>query len=226
MGKQLLILPGDGIGPEIVAAALDVLDAAKERFGLDIHCSEGLLGGAAIDATGDPLPEQTLAQARAADAILMGSVGGPKWDALETGKRPEKGLLRLRSGLDLFANLRPALLFPQLAAASSLKPELVAGLDILIVRELTGGLYFGEPRGVRTLANGERQGFNTLVYSESEIRRIGRVAFELARKRHGRLCSIDKANVLEVTVLWREVMESLAADYPDVQLSHMYVDNA
>ena len=188
--------------------------------------SEGLLGGAAIDAHGKPLPEETLAKARAADAILLGAVGGPKWDNIDRALRPEKGLLAIRAELGLFGNLRPAILYPQLAGASALKPEVVSGLDILIVRELTGGIYFGEPRGIRTLENGERQGFNTDIYSESEIRRIGRVAFEAARKRGKRLCSVDKANVLEVTVLWREVMTELAAEYPDVELSHMYVDNA
>jgi 3-isopropylmalate dehydrogenase len=223
---KILILPGDGIGPEVVAEALKVLRAADQRFGLGVELEQGLLGGAAIDAHGTPLPEVTLAQARAADAILLGAVGGPKWDQLERSIRPEKGLLGIRAALGLFGNLRPAILYPQLAAASALKPEVVSGLDILIVRELTGGIYFGEPRGIRTLPNGERQGFNTDVYSESEIRRIGRLAFELARKRNRRLCSVDKANVLEVTVLWREVMNELAPAYPDVELSHMYVDNA
>ncbi len=223
---KILILPGDGIGPEVVAEALRVLRAADRRFGLGLELSEGLLGGAAIDACGKPLPDETLAKARAADAILLGAVGGPKWDNIERALRPEKGLLAIRSELGLFGNLRPAILYPQLAGASALKAEVVAGLDILIVRELTGGIYFGEPRGIRTLENGERQGFNTDIYSESEIRRIGRVAFEAARKRGRRLCSVDKANVLEVTVLWREVMTELAAEYPDVELSHMYVDNA
>ena len=223
---KILILPGDGIGPEVVAEALRVLRAADRRFGLGLELSEGLLGGAAIDACGKPLPDETLAKARAADAILLGAVGGPKWDNIERALRPEKGLLAIRAELGLFGNLRPAILYPQLAGASALKAEVVAGLDILIVRELTGGIYFGEPRGIRTLENGERQGFNTDIYSESEIRRIGRVAFEAARKRGRRLCSVDKANVLEVTVLWREVMTELAAEYPDVELSHMYVDNA
>ena len=184
------------------------------------------MGGAAIDATGGPLPEETLQQAREADAILLGAVGGPQWESLDIAIRPEKGLLGLRAGLELFSNLRPAILYPQLAGASTLRPEVVSGLDIMIVRELTGGIYFGQPRGIRTLDNGERQGFNTLVYSESEIRRIGRSAFEIARKRNKRVCSVDKANVLECTELWREVMEEVARDYPDVELSHMYVDNA
>ncbi len=223
---KILVLPGDGIGPEVVGEALKVLRAADRRFSLGVQLDEGLLGGAAIDAHGKPLPEETLAKARAADAILLGAVGGPKWDDIDRALRPEKGLLAIRAELGLFGNLRPAILYPQLAGASALKPEVVAGLDILIVRELTGGIYFGEPRGIRTLENGERQGFNTDIYSESEIRRIGRVAFEAARKRGKRLCSVDKANVLEVTVLWREVMTELAADYPDVELSHMYVDNA
>ncbi|MCP5319325.1 MAG: 3-isopropylmalate dehydrogenase [Pseudomonadales bacterium] len=223
---NILVLPGDGIGPEVTTEAVRVLRVADQRFGLDVELQTGLIGGAAIDAHGTPLPDETLAVARAADAILLGAVGGPRWDKLERALRPEKGLLGIRSGLGLFANLRPAILYPQLAAASALKAEVVAGLDILIVRELTGGIYFGEPRGIRTLPNGERQGFNTDVYSESEIRRIGRLAFELARKRGHRVCSVDKANVLEVTVLWREVMEQLAPEFPDVELSHMYVDNA
>lgn len=226
MSRNVLILPGDGIGPEIVAQAERVLVAINDRFQLGIETDHALVGGSAIDVDGVPLPEATLTKAKAADAILLGAVGGPKWDGLEMAKRPEKGLLGLRSELNLFGNLRPAILYPQLADASSLKPELVSGLDLLIVRELTGGIYFGQPRGIRELENGEREGFNTYVYSESEIRRIGRMAFEAARKRCGRLCSVDKANVLEVTVLWREIMNELAAEYPDVELSHMYVDNA
>jgi 3-isopropylmalate dehydrogenase len=219
-------LPGDYIGPEIMAEAVKVLEAVNDRFDLGLSLEQGLLGGAAIDAEGTPLPEATLAAARAADAILLGAVGGPKWDQVERHLRPERGLLGLRKELELFGNLRPALLYPQLAEASSLKAELVAGLDILIVRELTGGIYFGEPRGIRTLENGEREGFNTYVYRESEIRRIGHLAFRLAQQRGGRLCSVDKSNVLEVTVLWREIMEELGKEYPDVELSHMYVDNA
>ncbi|MGI9273828.1 MAG: 3-isopropylmalate dehydrogenase [Endozoicomonas sp.] len=226
MSKQILTLPGDGIGPEIVAEALKVLDAVKARFGLEIEVTEGLVGGAAIDAYGVPLDDETLKLARASDAILFGAVGGPKWDDQPMMNRPERGLLKLRSEMDLFANLRPAMLFPQLAEASSLKAELVAGLDILIVRELTGGIYFGEPRGVRTLDNGEREGYNTYVYRESQIRRITKVAFEAAQKRGGRLCSVDKSNVLEVTALWRELVTGMGADYSDVELSHMYVDNA
>ncbi|HNE26017.1 MAG TPA: 3-isopropylmalate dehydrogenase [Pseudomonadales bacterium] len=226
MSKKVLIFPGDGIGPEIVEQAVAVLDVVNKKFALNLQCENGLLGGAAIDAHGVPYPDATHEQAQKADAILLGAVGGPKWDQLDTAIRPEKGLLAIRSKLGLFGNLRPAILYPQLAEASSLKPEIVAGLDILIVRELTGGLYFGAPRGVRVLENGEREGYNSAVYRESEIERIGKLAFELARKRNKKLCSIDKANVLEVTVLWREVMERLAKNYPDVQLSHMYVDNA
>ncbi len=224
--KKLLILPGDGIGPEIVAEAVRVLEALRERFGLALEWEQALVGGAAIDATGGPLPEETLKLAREADAVLLGAVGGYKWESLDISIRPEKGLLGLRAGLGLFANLRPALLYPQLASASTLKPEVVAGLDLMIVRELTGGIYFGQPRGIRTLEGGEREGFNTLVYRESEIERICRVAFEIAGKRGRRVCSVDKANVLECTELWREVATRTANDYPDVTLSHMYVDNA
>jgi len=226
VGRKVLILPGDYIGPEIVNEAVKVLRAVDDRFGLGLELEHGLLGGAALDAHGVPLPGETLERARAADAILLGAVGGPKWEEVERHLRPERGLLGIRSELQLFGNLRPAILYPQLADASSLKPELVAGLDILIVRELTGGIYFGEPRGIRRLENGEREGFNTYVYRESEVRRIGHLAFDLARKRDKRVCSVDKSNVLEVTVLWREVMEEVAHDYPDVELSHMYVDNA
>ena len=226
MTRKILVLPGDYIGPEIMAEAVKILGQADRRFGLDLALEHGLLGGAAIDATGEPLPPETLASARDADAILLGAVGGPKWDNIERHLRPERGLLGIRSELKLFGNLRPALLYPQLADASSLKREVVAGLDILIVRELTGGIYFGEPRGIRTLENGEREGYNTYVYNESEIRRIAHLAFSLARKRDKRVCSVDKANVLEVTMLWREVMDEVGSQYPDVELSHMYVDNA
>jgi 3-isopropylmalate dehydrogenase len=224
--KKVLVLPGDGIGPEIVAEAVKVLEALHADGSIDLTLEHGLVGGAAYDAAGDPLPEETLAAARGADAVLLGAVGGPKWEPLHISKRPEKGLLGLRSGLGLFANLRPAILYPQLAGASTLKPEVVSGLDILIVRELTGDIYFGQPRGVETLPTGERRGVNTMVYTESEIERICRVAFDLARKRQKRLCSVDKANVLECTELWREVATRIGADYPDVALSHMYVDNA
>lgn len=224
--KNVLILPGDGIGPEIVEQAKKVLMLVSEQDDLGVTCIEGLVGGAAIDDCGEPLPEATLAKAKAADAILLGAVGGPKWDHLDMALRPEKGLLGLRSQLNLFANLRPAILYPQLASASSLKPEIVAGLDILIVRELTGGIYFGQPRGRAVNDSGHEYGFNTYVYSVPEIERIARVAFDAARQRNKRLCSIDKANVLEVTRLWREVMDRLSSEYPDVELSHMYVDNA
>jgi len=226
MTKNVLVLPGDGIGPEIVEQAVKVLELVNGQDGLELTIDQALLGGAAIDVHGNPLPEETMAKAKAADAILLGAVGGPKWESLDMAIRPERGLLGIRSELELFGNLRPAMLYPQLAEASSLKPELVSGLDILIVRELTGGIYFGQPRGVRTLDNGERQGYNTYVYSESEIIRIGRLAFESAMKRGKRLCSVDKANVLEVTELWREIMEDLSKEYPEVELSHMYVDNA
>lgn len=225
MQKKVLLLPGDGIGQEVVAAATQVMQAAARQSGCNLEISEALVGGAAIDATGEPLPSATLAAAEQVDAVLLGGVGGPKWDDLPTHLRPEKGLLGLRQGLGLFANLRPALLSAPLAAASSLKAELVADLDILIIRELTGGIYFGEPRGVEIRDN-ERVGFNTLVYSEHEIERIARVGFELAAKRNGKLCSVDKANVLEVSQLWREKVTALAPEYPSVELSHMYVDNA
>ncbi|MES9989752.1 MAG: 3-isopropylmalate dehydrogenase [Candidatus Thiodiazotropha endolucinida] len=226
MSKNILVLPGDGIGPEIVSEAVKVLAVLRDDFGLDVDLDEALVGGAAIDATGGPLPDATLDLAREVDAILLGAVGGPKWEALDISIRPEKGLLGLRSELNLFANLRPAILYPQLAAASSLKADIVAGLNIMIVRELTGGIYFGQPRGVRELDRGERQGFNTLVYSESEIERIAAVAFDIARKRGSKLCSVDKANVLESTELWREVVTRVGEAYADVELSHMYVDNA
>ncbi|MCU7804288.1 MAG: 3-isopropylmalate dehydrogenase [Candidatus Thiodiazotropha sp. (ex Lucinoma borealis)] len=226
MSKSILILPGDGIGPEIVAEAVKVLALLRDNYGLDIDLDEALVGGAAIDATGGPLPDATLDLAKEADALLLGAVGGPKWEALDISIRPEKGLLGLRSSLNLFANLRPAILYPQLADASSLKADIVAGLDIMIVRELTGGIYFGHPRGIRELDSGERQGFNTLVYSEPEIDRIARVAFDIAKKRGKRVCSVDKANVLECTELWREVVSRIGEEHPDVELSHMYVDNA
>ena len=226
MTKRVLILPGDGIGPEIVAEAVKVLDQLAGE-GLAIELDEGLIGGAAYDAIGTPLPEATLAMANEADAILLGAVGGPKWEPLDIAVRPEKGLLGLRAELGLFSNLRPAILYPQLASASSLRAEIVAGLDLMIVRELTGGIYFGQPRGIRTMDDGQRQGFNTLVYSEREIERIVRSACEIAMKRNRRLCSVDKANVLECTELWREVATRVVAkEYPDVELSHMYVDNA
>ena len=226
MSKKILVLPGDGIGPEIVNEATKVLDTLVGEFGLDIELDEGLVGGAAIDATGGPLPDTTMELAKEADAVLLGAVGGHQWEHLDISIRPEKGLLGLRSGLGLFANLRPAILYPQLADASTLKAEVVSGLDLMIVRELTGGIYFGQPRGVKTLENGERQGFNTLVYTESEVERIAKVAFDIARKRNRRVCSVDKANVLECTEMWREVVTETAKAYPDIELSHMYVDNA
>jgi 3-isopropylmalate dehydrogenase len=226
MKRKIAILPGDGIGPEITAEALKVLDVLQTVHGLSIVIDEAHIGGAGYESHGHPLPSTTLEMARAADAVLLGAVGGTQWETLERRLRPEQGLLQLRSELALFSNLRPAILYPQLAEASSLKAEIVSGLDLMIVRELTGGIYFGEPRGIRTLENGEAQGFNTLVYSESEIERIGRSAFEIARKRSGRLCSVDKANVLEVSELWRQVMTRLGEEYSDVELSHMYVDNA
>lgn len=226
MNKHVVVLAGDGIGPEIIGEAVKVMEAVNQKFNLGLTWENQLLGGAAIDAHGVPLPDVTLQAAQKAGAVLLGAVGGPKWDTIERSIRPERGLLKIRSELKLFANLRPAILYPQLASASSLKPEVVSGLDILIVRELTGGIYFGQPRGIRTLENGERQGFNTDVYSESEIRRIAHVAFQLAQKRGKKVCSVDKANVLEVTELWKEITTEVAKEYPDVQLSHMYVDNA
>lgn len=221
---KICVLAGDGIGPEIVAEALRVLDVLR-RDGLALEIEPALLGGCAVDAAGEPYPEATRALARAADAVLLGAVGGPKWDGLARELRPERGLLGIRKDLDLFANLRPALVYPELAGASALKAEVVAGLDILIVRELTGDIYFGQPRGIE-VRNGERVGYNTMVYSESEIRRIARVAFDAAMKRNRRLCSVDKMNVLEATQLWRDVVIETAADYPEVELSHMLVDNA
>jgi len=226
MTKKLAILPGDGIGQEIVAEAMKIIGCLRDDYGIAIETEQALVGGSAYDATGTPLPDETMVIARQADAILLGAVGGYKWESLEMAVRPERGLLGLRSELKLFANLRPALLYRQLVSASTLKEDVVSGLDILIVRELTGGIYFGKPRGIRINDRGEREGYNTLVYSESEIRRIGRVAFDIARKRDKRVCSVDKANVLESTELWREVMEEVARDYDDVELSHMYVDNA
>ncbi|MEY4767858.1 MAG: hypothetical protein RL637_497 [Pseudomonadota bacterium] len=226
MTKKIAVLAGDGIGPEIMAEAMKVLNVLNSQMNLELEFENGLIGGAAYDVYGSPFPQQTIDLVKAADAILLGAVGGKKWESLEIALRPEKGLLGLRSTLNLFSNLRPAILYPQLANASSLKAELVSGLDLMIVRELTGGIYFGQPRGIRLLENGERQGFNTAVYSESEIRRIGHSAFKIAQKRNKKLCSVDKANVLECTELWREIMTELNQYYPDVELSHMYVDNA
>ena len=221
---KICVLPGDGIGVEITAEAVRVLKALDLKVEMEV----GLLGGCAVDATGNPYPEATQRLAQAADAVLLGAVGGPKWDGLPREQRPERGLLGIRKQLNLFANLRPAILYPELANASTLKPEVVSGLDILIVRELTGDIYFGQPRGIETRSvDGvpQRYGFNTMHYTESEIRRIGRVAFEAARKRNKKLCSVDKMNVLETTQLWRDVMIELAPAYPDVALTHMLVDN-
>ncbi len=226
MAKRLVVLPGDGIGIEIVAEAEKVIQCLKDNYALNITVESGLVGGSAYDATGTPLPEETLRLVKSADAILLGAVGGYQWEALDIAVRPEKGLLGLRKELELFANLRPAMLYEELAHASSLKPELVSNLNIMIVRELTGGIYFGQPRGIRQLDNAEREGFNTLVYKESEIERIAHVAFDIAGKRNKKLCSVDKANVLEATELWREIVTDIAQSYPDVELSHMYVDNA
>lgn len=222
---KIAILPGDGIGPEIVAQAVRVLETLQAS-GAPITLETAPMGGAAYDQYGDPYPEATQRLARSAEAILLGAVGGPQYDTLPRDSRPERGLLRIRKDLNLFANLRPAILYPELAGASTLKPEVVAGLDILIVRELTGDIYFGQPRGVHVNAAGEREGFNTMRYSESEIRRIAKVAFEIARKRNKRICSVDKANVLECTEFWKEIFIDVAKSYPDVALSHMYVDNA
>jgi 3-isopropylmalate dehydrogenase len=226
MSHSILLLPGDGIGPEVVAQARRVLERVADLYKLIIELDEANLGGVAIEREGRAYPQSTQIKARSAAALLLGAVGGPQWDGLPAEDRPERGLLAIRADLDLFANLRPAILFPQLADASSLKPELVAGLDILIVRELTGGIYFGEPRGIRTREDGEREGYNTYIYRESEIERISKLAFELAAKRGGRLTSVDKANVLEVTQLWREVVTNVAGNFPEVDLDHLYVDNA
>ncbi len=220
---KLAILPGDGIGPEIVAQAVKVLKALNIK---DLSMTEAPIGGAGYEAFGDPLPDSTLQLAKDSDAVLLGAVGDWKYDKLERHLRPERGLLRIRKELNLFANLRPALLYPELAGASTLKPEVVSGLDLMIIRELTGDIYFGQPRGISTLENGEREGINTMRYNESEIRRIGKVAFDIAMKRNKKVCSVDKANVLETTELWRQVMIELSAEYPEVELSHMYVDNA
>ena len=223
--SKILILPGDGIGKEIVAQAVKVIDSLNANHDMGMSLVEGLIGGVAYDETGSPLPEETINSAKSCDSILLGAVGGPKWESLERDLRPERGLLGIRAELDLFANLRPAILYPQLANASSLKTEIVSGLDLMIVRELVGGIYFGEPRGVE-VRDGERFGINSATYYESEIARIGHSAFQIAQKRGKRVCSVDKANVLEVCELWREVMEEVSKDYPDVALSHMYVDNA
>ncbi|MFN4289469.1 MAG: 3-isopropylmalate dehydrogenase [Permianibacter sp.] len=224
MSKKVLLLPGDGIGPEIMAQAVRVLDALK-KDGLKIETETALIGGCAVDATGKPLPDETLKAALAADAVLLAAVGGPKYDNLPREQRPERGLLGIRKAMNVFANLRPASVYAELADASTLKPEVVAGLDIMIIRELVGDIYFGEPRGIE-VRNGERVGFNTMIYSESEIRRIAHVAFRTAQKRNKKVCSVDKMNVLECTQLWRDVVIEVGKEYPDVELSHMLVDNA
>ncbi|MCB6185247.1 3-isopropylmalate dehydrogenase [Leeia sp. TBRC 13508] len=221
---KICVLPGDGIGPEIVSQAMRVLEVLKQD-GLKMEFEYGLLGGGAVDETGTPYPEATQRLAKEADAILLGAVGGPKWDTLPREQRPERGLLGIRKQLGVFANLRPAILYPELANASTLKPEVVSGLDIIIIRELVGDIYFGEPRGIEE-RGGERVGYNTMVYSESEIRRIAKVAFETARRRNRKVCSVDKMNVLESTQLWRDVVTEVHKDYQDVELSHMLVDNA
>jgi 3-isopropylmalate dehydrogenase len=223
---RITLLPGDGIGPEIMAVAVNVLKAIGSQFQLQFEFQECLVGGAAIDATGHPLPPETLEQCRSSNAVLLAAIGGYKWDTLPRAQRPETGLLELRAGLELFANLRPAKILPQLIDASSLKPDIVEDVDIMVVRELTGGIYFGQPKGVFATETGQQRGVNTMAYTDAEIDRIGRVAFEIARKRRGQLCSVDKANVLEVSQLWRDRMIQLASTYPDVQLSHLYVDNA
>ena len=226
MRGKILLLPGDGIGPEIVAEALKVLEALQADTNVRFEIDHASIGGGAVDAHGVPLPGETLERARRCDAILLGAVGGPQWDGLERAIRPERGLLALRAELGVFANLRPAIAYPQLADASTLRPEAIRGLDVLIVRELTGGIYFGQPRGIRERDDGRREGFNTLVYAEDEVERVCRVAFDAARRRAGRVCSVDKANVLETSELWREVATNVAAEYDDVALTHLYVDNA
>ena len=225
MSKKIAILPGDGIGPEVTTEAVKVLEHVNQKHGLELVCENAPVGGTAFDLHGHPLPQETLDLAKNADAVLLGAVGGPKWESEARELRPERALLSLRSELGLFANLRPAVLFPELAAASTLKPDVVSGLDIMIVRELTGGIYFGQPRGIKN-DDGQRVGFNTLVYSESEIRRIAHSAFKVAMQRNRQVCSVDKANVMEVSELWREVVTQVASEYPDVELSHMYIDNA
>lgn len=223
---RITLLPGDGIGPEIMAVTVDVLKAVGQQLDISFEFQKAKIGGAAIDDTGDPLPPATLEICRNSDAVLLAAIGGWKWDNLPAQQRPERGLLGLRAGLGLFANLRPAKILPQLVDASTLKKEVVNGVDIMVVRELTGGIYFGQPRGIFATETGEKRGVNTMVYTESEIDRIGRVAFETAQKRGGKLCSVDKSNVLEVSQLWRDRITQLAPEYPDVELSHLYVDNA
>lgn len=223
---KITLLPGDGIGPEIMAVTLAVLERVGQLQNLQFEFQEALIGGAAIDATGNPLPEDTLDVCRHSDAVLLAAIGGYKWDILPRAQRPETGLLGLRAGLGLFANLRPATILPQLVDASSLKRDVVEGVDIMVVRELTGGIYFGQPKGIFETETGEKRGVNTMAYTVAEIDRIARVAFETAQKRSGKLCSVDKANVLAVSQLWRDRITDIANDYPDVALSHLYVDNA
>ncbi len=222
----ITLLPGDGIGPEIMAVAVEVLKAVAKKCDLEFEFQEGLIGGAAIDATGNPLPEETVEMCRKSDAVLLAAIGGYKWDSLPREKRPETGLLGIRAALGLFANLRPATVFPQLIDASPLKREVVEGVDIMVVRELTGGIYFGQPKGIFTTETGEKRGVNTMAYTEAEIDRIAKVAFEIASKRRNKLCSVDKANVLDVSQLWRDRVTAMAEKYPQVELTHMYVDNA
>ena len=223
---RITLLPGDGIGPEIMEVAVALLQEVGRQLNITFDCTTALMGGCAIDATGSPLPDETLEQCRQSDAVLLAAIGGQKWDSLPNDQRPERGLLGLRAGLGLFANLRPATILPQLIDASSLKREVIEGVDIMVVRELTGGIYFGEPKGIFTAETGEKRGFNTMVYTDAEVDRIGRVAFETAQKRQGRLCSVDKANVLNVSQLWRDRITALSTEYSDVELSHLYVDNA
>ena len=223
---RITLLPGAGIGPEIMAVTVEVMQQVGSQLDIEFNFQEALMGGVAIDATGTPLPDDTLEACRQSDAVLLAAIGGYKWDALPRHQRPETGLLALRAGLGLFANLRPATILPQLVEASSLKREVVEGVNIMVVRELTGGIYFGEPKGIFETETGEKRGVSTMAYKDSEIDRIGRVAFATAQKRQGRLCSVDKANVLEVSQLWRDRITALAADYDDVELSHLYVDNA
>ena len=226
MQKHICLLPGDGIGPEIVAEAVKVLDATGKKFGHTFTYTEALIGGIAIDNCGDPLPQATIDQCKAADAVFLGAVGGPKWDHLDNAHRPEKGLLGIRKALGLFANLRPAKLFQELSGACLLRADIAArGLDLIVVRELTGDVYFGEPRGIET-RDGKRVGFNTMIYDEEEIRRIAKLAFETARKRRNKVCSVEKSNVLDVSRLWKDVVIEVHKDYQDVELSHLYVDNA
>ncbi|MDA0902029.1 MAG: 3-isopropylmalate dehydrogenase [Proteobacteria bacterium] len=226
VNKNILLIEGDGIGPEVVGEAKKIIDFFSENSDKKFEIDYALLGGVAYDKTGTPFPEETIQKAKKSDAILLGAVGGPKWESLAYEHRPERGLLGIRKELELFANLRPAIVFDALADSSTLKREVVEGLDIMIVRELTGGIYFGEPKGVETLADGSRKGYNTLVYTSKEVERIAKVAFDLAAKRNKRLCSVDKANVLEATEMWREEVEKVGKSYPDIELSHMYVDNA